>query len=164
MLPANKRSITPIVSNSFALLFKNTHRSRDPRTTRYGDQPVRLGPRFSNYSWFWSGSVRNIKMFLGPVQDLKNSWSGPGPRTVPNRLFPDQLVLDRWSLHCSSIWHSPSYSKMIRELMIKSTTVHGSPRFLTEIMVHFVTLFRVVYCEFILFLIQISIYSCLEMF
>ena len=75
MLPANKRSITPIVSNSFALLFKNTHRSRDRRTTRYGDQPVRLGQRYSNYSWFWSGSVRNFKMFLGPVQELKKSWT-----------------------------------------------------------------------------------------
>ena len=27
---------------------------RDSRTTRSGDRPVRIGPRFSNFSWSWS--------------------------------------------------------------------------------------------------------------
>ena len=27
----------------------------DPRTARSGDRPVRLGPRFSKFSWSWFG-------------------------------------------------------------------------------------------------------------
>ena len=138
MLPANKRSITPIVSNSFALLFKNTHRRRGPRSTRYGDQPVQ---------------DFQIIRGSGPVQQGWTEPLGPGP-----------IGFGPWIPSLLLNLTQPSCSKMIRDLMIKRTTVHGSPRFLTEIMVHFVTLFRVVYCEFILFLIQISIYSCLEMF
>ena len=46
--------------------------SRDPRTTRSRDRPVRLDPSFSKFCWSWSGSVQDILKFLVLVQ------SGPG--------------------------------------------------------------------------------------
>lgn len=33
-------------------------------STRFGDWPDRIGPRFSNLSWSWSGSVRNFNFHI----------------------------------------------------------------------------------------------------
>ena len=39
---------------------------RDPRTAKSGNRPVRIGPRFWNFSGSWSGPVPGFKTFLGP--------------------------------------------------------------------------------------------------
>ena len=98
------------VITKFAIKFG----SRDPRTAKFGERPVRIGPRFSKFSWFWSGpgpSCSRIFKILSVLvragfRFLKffRSWSGLRflfflglDRTRTEPFGPGQTAFGRWN-------------------------------------------------------------------